>query len=616
MNKNQKRFLLRIMIAAMIYTALFFIPAQGYTRLLLYIIPYAIAGWDIVYKAARSLAFGRLFNENFLMSLATFGAFAIQEYPEAVAVMLFYQIGELFESYAVGKSRQSIAALMDIKPDYANIESNGGLVQVDPETVQVGDVILIKAGEKIPLDGIVLEGKAAVNTMALTGESNPRDVEEGSQVISGCINMNGVLRVRVSKVYAESTVAKILDLVENASDRKAKTESFITRFSRYYTPLVVLCAVILAVLPPLILQGVWSEWLHRALIFLVVSCPCALVISIPLSFFAGLGGASKRGILVKGSNYLEALSQTDTIVFDKTGTLTKGTFRVTAVHPDQVSEEKLLELAALAESYSNHPISYSLREAYPKEIDNARVTDVKEISGLGVYAKVDGQSVYAGNGKLMAFAGIAYEDCELFGTIVHVAVEGIYAGHIIISDEIKEDSFFAMKALREQGIAKTVMLTGDSKAVGAKVGQILGIDEVYAELLPQDKVNMIERMLKRETKKGKVAFVGDGTNDAPVLARADIGIAMGALGSGAAIEAADIVLMDDKPSKIAVAVNISKKTLGIVKQNIVFALGIKLFIMVLGALGFATMWEAVFADVGVMGIAVFNAARAMHVKNL
>ena len=616
MSHKQKRTLARILTAAVLFASLFFIRIEGYGKLVLYLIPYAVVGWDTVFKAVRNIFHGSVFDENFLMSIATIGAFCIREYPEAVAVMLFYQVGELFQSYAVGRSRKSIASLMDIRPDYANVEVNGQLKQVDPEEILAGDEIVIKTGEKIPLDGIVLEGHSAVNTAALTGESLLRDVEKGDRVISGCINMSGVLRVKVEKVFTESTVAKILELVENVSSKKAKTENFISRFARYYTPVVVLCALLLATLPPLVFHGIWNEWIQRGLVFLVISCPCALVISIPLSFFGGIGGASKRGILVKGSNYLELLSKTEIVVFDKTGTLTKGTFRVTAVHPDKISEERLLELAALAESYSDHPISRSLKEAYHKEIDTTRVSDVEELSGHGVHATVDGQSVYAGNGRLMEKANVEWEDCELAGTIVHVAVDGIYAGHIVISDEIKEDSKRAVSALKAQRISKTVMLTGDTKAVGEHVAGEIGLDEVYSELMPGDKVEKVEALLKQKTAKGQLVFVGDGINDAPVLARADIGIAMGGLGSDAAIEAADIVLMDDQPSKIALAMKISQKTLKIVKQNIVFALGIKFLVLALGALGIANMWEAVFADVGVSVIAILNAMRALNGRNL
>lgn len=612
MSKKQKKTLVRIILSAVLLVAAALIPVGGIVKLVLFLIPYAVIGWDVLWKAIRNIAHGQVFDENFLMAIATVGAFALGEYPEGVAVMLFYQVGELFQSYAVGRSRQSIAALMDIRPDYANIEQDGKLVQVDPEDVAVGDTIVIKAGEKIPLDGVVLEGSSAVDTAALTGESLPRDVDPGDDVVSGCINQSGLLKVRVTKVFGESTVAKILDLVENSSSKKARAENFITRFARYYTPVVVIGAVLLAVLPPLLFGGDWSDWLQRALIFLVISCPCALVISVPLSFFGGIGGASKQGILVKGSNYLEALAKTETVVFDKTGTLTKGTFQVTAVHPDRISEGELLELAALAESYSEHPISRSLREAYQKPVDASRVTDVEEISGHGVRAKVDGHDVYAGNGKWMDRIGASWRNCHRTGTVVHVAVDGEYAGHIVISDAVKPDAAAAIEALKREGVKKTVMLTGDVKAVGEAVAREIGIDEVHTELLPGDKVDQVERLLKNTSGKGKLAFVGDGINDAPVLSRADIGIAMGGLGSDAAIEAADIVLMDDKPSKLAVAVRISRKTLRIVRQNIVFALGIKLLFLALGAFGMANMWEAVFADVGVSVLAILNASRALR----
>ena len=612
MRKKQKKTLVRIILSAVLLVAAALIPVGGIVKLVLFLIPYAVIGWDVLWKAIRNIAHGQVFDENFLMAIATVGAFALGEYPEGVAVMLFYQVGELFQSYAVGRSRQSIAALMDIRPDYANIEQDGKLVQVDPEDVAVGDTIVIKAGEKIPLDGVVLEGSSAVDTAALTGESLPRDVDPGDDVVSGCINQSGLLKVRVTKVFGESTVAKILDLVENSSSKKARAENFITRFARYYTPVVVIGAVLLAVLPPLLFGGDWSDWLQRALIFLVISCPCALVISVPLSFFGGIGGASKQGILVKGSNYLEALAKTETVVFDKTGTLTKGTFQVTAVHPDRISKGELLELAALAESYSEHPISRSLREAYQKPVDASRVTDVEEISGHGVRAKVDGHDVYAGNGKWMDRIGASWRNCHRTGTVVHVAVDGEYAGHIVISDAVKPDAAAAIEALKREGVKKTVMLTGDVKAVGEAVAREIGIDEVHAELLPGDKVDQVERLLKNTSGKGKLAFVGDGINDAPVLSRADIGIAMGGLGSDAAIEAADIVLMDDKPSKLAVAVRISRKTLRIVRQNIVFALGIKLLFLALGAFGMANMWEAVFADVGVSVLAILNASRALR----
>ncbi len=614
MSKKQKKTLIRIIISAILLVAAALAPVEGIIKLVLFLIPYAVIGWDVLWKAIRNIAHGQVFDENFLMALATVGAFVIGEYPEGVAVMLFYQVGELFQSYAVGRSRQSIAALMDIRPDYANIEQDGKLVQVDPEDVAVGDTIVIKAGEKIPLDGVVLDGVSAVDTAALTGESLPRDVKPGDGVVSGCINRSGLLKVRVTKVFGESTVAKILDLVENSSSKKAPAENFITRFARYYTPVVVIGAVLLAALPPLLFGGDWSDWLQRALIFLVISCPCALVISIPLSFFGGIGGASKQGILVKGSNYLEALAKTEIVVFDKTGTLTKGTFQVTAVHPDQIGEEELLELAALAESYSEHPISRSLRDAYQKPIDSSHVTDVEEISGHGVRAKVDGREVHAGNGKWMDQAGAQWRNCHRMGTVVHVAVDGAYAGHIVISDEVKPDAAKAIRALKQNGVKKAVMLTGDAKAVGEAVAKELGIDEVHTELLPGDKVDQVERLLREADGKGKLAFVGDGINDAPVLSRADIGIAMGGLGSDAAIEAADVVLMDDQPSKLATAMRISRRTLRIVRQNIVFALGIKLLFLILGAFGLANMWEAVFADVGVSVLAILNASRALRDK--
>ena len=614
MSRKQKKTLVRILMSAALLTAAALIPVEGIAKLLLFLIPYAVIGWDVLWKAVRNIVHGQVFDENFLMALATIGAFAVGEYPEGVAVMLFYQVGELFQSYAVGRSRQSIAALMDIRPDYANIERDGQLVQVDPEDVAAGDAIVVKAGEKIPLDGVVLEGSSSVDTAALTGESLPRDVAPGGNVVSGCINLSGLLRVRVTKAFGESTVSKILDLVENSSSKKAPAENFITRFARWYTPVVVIGAVFLAVLPPLFFGGGWSDWLQRALIFLVISCPCALVISIPLGFFGGIGGASKQGILVKGSNYLEALARTEVVVFDKTGTLTRGVFKVTAVHPDRVGEAELLELAALAESYSQHPISRSLCEAYQKPIDSARVTDVEEIPGHGVRAKVDGREVCAGNGKWMDQAGAEWHNCHRTGTVVHVSVDGVYAGHIVISDEVKPDAAQAVKALKRSGVKKTVMLTGDAKAVGEAVAVETGIDEVHTELLPGDKVDQVERLLKEKSAKGRLAFVGDGVNDAPVLSRADIGVAMGGLGSDAAIEAADVVLMDDKPSKLAAAMWISRKTLRIVRQNIVFALGVKALFLILGAFGVANMWEAVFADVGVSVIAILNASRALRTK--
>ena len=614
MTKKQKKMLWRILASAALLVAAVLLPLEGIYRLAVFLIPYAVIGWDVLWKAARNIAHGQVFDENFLMAIATIGAFFTGEYPEGVAVMLFYQVGELFQSYAVGRSRKSIASLMDIRPDYANIEQEGKLIQVDPSEVTVGDVIVIKAGEKVPLDGVVLEGNSLLNTAALTGESLPREVEPGDDVISGCINQSGLLRVRVTKVFGESTVAKILNLVENSSSKKAKAENFITKFARYYTPCVVIGALLLAVLPPLFFGGEWSDWVHRALIFLVISCPCALVISVPLSFFGGIGGASKCGVLVKGGNYMEVLAKTDIVVFDKTGTLTKGVFNVTAIHPDTVSEAQLLELAALAESYSDHPISRSLKDAYNQEIDTARVGEVEEVAGRGVRAKVDGKLVCVGNDKLMDERGVAWHPCHHIGTTVHIEVDGLYAGHIVISDEIKADAPDAIRALKEQGVQKTVMLTGDAKAVGESVAAQLGIDKVYTQLLPADKVARVEELLSQKAPKSRLAFVGDGINDAPVLSRADIGIAMGAMGSDAAIEAADIVLMDDKPSKIAAAIEIAKKTLRIVRQNIIFALAVKALVLILGAFGMANMWEAVFADVGVSVIAILNAMRALRVE--
>ena len=616
MTRKQKKMLVRIFASAVLLIAAVLIPYEGALRFLLFLPAYFVIGWDVLWRAAKNIIHGQVFDENFLMALATVGAFCTGffgkgEYPEAVFVMLFYQVGELFQSYAVGKSRKSISALMDIRPDYANVERDGGLCRVDPEEVQVGDVIVIKPGEKAPLDGVVLEGRSSLNTSALTGESLPREVEPGDDVISGCINLNGLIRVQVTKVFGESTVAKILDLVENSSSKKAKAENFITKFARYYTPIVVVSAVLLAVAPPLFTGGNWAEWVERALIFLVVSCPCALVISVPLSFFGGIGGASRDGILVKGGNFLEILSDTDIVVFDKTGTLTKGVFNVTAIDPDRYSEGELLELAALAESYSDHPISRSLKDAYGMEIDAARVSDVEELSGRGVKAQVDGRLVCAGNDKLMEEIGVTWHPCHRVGTTVHVAVNGEYAGHIVISDELKPDAAEAVASLKRAGVRKTVMLTGDAKAVGESVAKELGIDEVHAGLLPGDKVDRVEALLREKSERGKLAFVGDGINDAPVLSRADIGIAMGALGSDAAIEAADIVLMDDKPSKLAEAMKISKRTLRIVRQNIVFALAVKAAVLVLSAFGLSNMWEAVFADVGVSVLAILNASRAL-----
>ena len=608
----------RIIIGAAVLVAATIINFNNeWLQIALFIISYIIVGGDVVKRAVKNIFKGQVFDENFLMSIATIGAFFIGEYPEGVAVMLFYQVGELFQSYAVGKSRKSIASLMDIRPDYANVKKGDELVKVDPDEVQIGDIIVIKAGEKIPLDGKVIEGSSMIDTSALTGESVPREVEVGSDILSGCININGVITAEVTKEFGESTVSKILDLVENASSKKSNSEQFITKFARYYTPVVVIIAVFLAIIPPLVIDGAtFSDWIYRALAFLVVSCPCALVISIPLSFFGGIGGASKKGILVKGSNYLEALAETEIVVFDKTGTLTKGVFNVQEIHPEGVSKEELLELTAYVESYSNHPISLSLKRAYSKEIDNGRISDVEEISGHGVIATVDGKKVMAGNIKLMKMMDIPYFKGELIGTVVHVAVNNKYIGYIVIADEVKEDSAQAIKELKAANIKQTVMLTGDNKSVGSKVAKELGLDKVYAELLPADKVEKLEELFSQKSKKGKLAFVGDGINDAPVLARADIGIAMGGLGSDAAIEAADIVIMTDEPSKIATAMKISKKTLKIANQNIVFAIGIKIIVLILSAFGITTMWAAIFADVGVTIIAVLNAFRALNAKNL
>ena len=608
----------RIIIgAAVLATAVLLSLNNEWLQIALFIISYIIVGEDVVKRAVKNIFKGQVFDENFLMSIATIGAFFIGEYPEGVAVMLFYQVGELFQSYAVGKSRKSIASLMDIRPDYANVKKGDELVKVDPDEVQIGDIIVIKAGEKIPLDGKVIEGSSMIDTSALTGESVPREVEVGSDILSGCININGVITAEVTKEFGESTVSKILDLVENASSKKSNSEQFITKFARYYTPVVVIIAVFLAIIPPLVIDGAtFSDWIYRALAFLVVSCPCALVISIPLSFFGGIGGASKKGVLVKGSNYLEALAETEIVVFDKTGTLTKGVFNVQEIHPEGVSKEELLELTAHAESYSNHPISLSLKRAYSKEIDNGRISDVEEISGHGVIATVGGKKVMVGNIKLMKMMDIPYFKGELIGTIVHVAVNNKYIGYIVIADEVKEDSAQAIKELKAANIKQTVMLTGDNKSIGSKVAKELGLDKVYAELLPADKVEKLEELFSQKSKKGKLAFVGDGINDAPVLARADIGIAMGGLGSDAAIEAADVVIMTDEPSKIATTMKISKKTLKIAHQNIVFAIGIKIIVLILSAFGITTMWAAIFADVGVTIIAVLNAFRALNVKNL
>ena len=625
MTKKQKKMLLRIIIAAVMLAALYFLPVTGWLRLGLYLVTYLVIGYDILKKAGQGIANGRVFDENFLMAVATVGAFALAiyeksgDYNEAIAVMLFYQVGELFQSYAVGKSRKNISALMDIRPDYANIEQDGKLVQVDPDEVAVGTVIVVQPGEKAPIDGVVVEGSSTLNTSALTGESLPRDVHEGDEIISGCINMTGVLKIRTTKAFGESTVSKILELVENSSSRKSRSEDFIAKFARIYTPVVCYSALALAVLPPVIrlvggMDGQWEQWIYRALTFLVTSCPCALVVSIPLSFFAGIGGASHEGILIKGSNYLETLSQVKTVVFDKTGTRTRGVFEVTAVHHSDMDEQKLLEYAALAECASSHPISKSLQRAYGKAIDRSRVTDIQELSGHGVTAVVDGHPVAAGNSKLMEQLGIPYHDCHSVGTIIHMAVDGQYAGHIVISDVVKPHAKEAVEALHKAGVEKTVMLTGDAKKVADAVAAELGVDEVHSELLPGDKVDKVESLLAQQSGKAKLAFVGDGVNDAPVLGRADIGIAMGAMGSDAAIEAADIVLMDDEPLQIAKAIRISRKCIGIVYENIVFALAVKFACLVLVAIGLADMWAAIFADVGVMVLAVLNAIRALRVK--
>mgnify|MGYP004528494447 CR=1 FL=1 len=625
MTKKQKKMLLRILSTAVLLAALHFLPVEGWLRLGAYLLTYLVIGYDILRKAGRGILNGQVFDENFLMAVATVGAFALAiyersgDYNEAIAVMLFYQIGELFQSYAVGKSRRNISALMDIRPDYANVERDGQLVQVDPDEVAIGTVIVVQPGEKVPIDGVVTEGSSTLNTAALTGESLPRDAKEGDEVISGCINMTGVLKIRTTKAFGESTVSKILELVESSSSRKSRSEDFIAKFARIYTPVVCYSALALAVVPPLIrlvggMDGQWEQWVYRALTFLVTSCPCALVVSIPLSFFAGIGGASHEGILIKGSNYLETLSQVRTVVFDKTGTLTKGVFEVTAVHHSDMDEKKLLEYAALAECASSHPISKSLQRAYGRPIDRSRVTDIQESSGHGVTAVVDGHTVAAGNSKLMERLGVAYHDCHSVGTIIHMAVDGQYAGHIVISDVVKPNAKAAIDALHRAGVEKTVMLTGDGKKVADAVAAELGVDEVHSELLPADKVAQVEALLSRQRGKARLAFVGDGINDAPVLGRADIGIAMGAMGSDAAIEAADIVLMDDEPLQIAKAIRISRKCIGIVYQNIVFALTVKFACLVLVAVGAADMWAAIFADVGVMVLAVLNAIRALRVK--
>ncbi|HBI74365.1 MAG TPA: cadmium-translocating P-type ATPase [Lachnospiraceae bacterium] len=613
-----KKRLWRIIIGTMLFVAALAINTDiQLLNMALYLITYIIVGGDVVVRAFKNIIRGKVFDENFLMTVATIGAMLISEYPEGVAVMLFYQVGELFQSYAVDKSRKSIASLMDIRPDYANVKRGEEIVTVDPDEVKIGDIIVIKAGEKIPLDGKVIEGSSMIDTSALTGESVPREVEPGNDILSGCININGLLTAEVTKEFEESTVNKILDLVENASSKKSQSEQFITRFAKYYTPVVVIIAVLLAIIPPLVIKDAdFNDWIYRALSFLVVSCPCALVISIPLSFFGGIGGASKKGVLVKGSNHLEELAKTEIIVFDKTGTLTKGVFNVQEIHPEGISKEELLELTAYAESFSNHPISNSLKQAFGKEIDNGRITDVKEISGHGVIAVVDGKQVMAGNSKLMKEMNIAYHGGAIAGTVVHVAIDKVYAGYIVIADEIKEDSAQAIRELKSANIKQTVMLTGDMKNVADMVAKELGIDQVYSELLPADKVEKLEELLAGKSEKGKLAFVGDGINDAPVLARADLGIAMGGLGSDAAIEAADIVIMTDEPSKIATAIRISKKTLGIANQNIILAIGIKILVLILSALGIVTMWAAIFGDVGVTIIAVLNSFRALNVKNL
>ena len=628
MNKKQKKMLARILIAAVLMVALAFIPVTGVLRFVLYLVPYLIIGYDILIKAYKGIRNRQVFDENFLMAVATVGAIALAlyegsgDYTEAIAVMLFYQVGEWFQSYAVGKSRRNISELMDIRPDYANIEQDGKLTKVDPDELPVGSIIVVQPGEKVPIDGVILEGSSSLNTSALTGESLPRDAKEGDEIISGCINMTGLLKIRTTKEFGESTVSKILDLVENASSRKSKSEDFISRFARIYTPAVCYAALALAVLPPLVrtlllgLDPAWGSWIYRALTFLVISCPCALVISIPLSFFAGIGGASNAGVLVKGSNYLETLSKTKIVVFDKTGTLTQGVFEVNGIHHNELEDQKLLELATLAESSSSHPISKSIQRAYGKPIDRSRVQQVQEISGNGVIATVDGIEVAAGNSKLMDRLGVPYINCHSVGTIIHMALNGQYAGHIVISDVIKPHAKQAIEELRRAGIQKTVMLTGDSSKVADQVASTLGVDEVYSELLPAGKVEKVEELLQRKSSKETLAFVGDGINDAPVLGRADIGIAMGAMGSDAAIEAADVVLMDDDPLKIAKAIRISRKCLRIVYQNIVFAIGVKLICLLLGAVGFANMWLAIFADVGVMVIAVLNAIRALFVKKL
>ncbi len=616
MTRKQKRLLTRIIVAAVLFLCGNLIPLPEWAEMGVFLICYAVAGWDIVWKAVTNILHGQVFDENFLMTIATVGALILGEHSEGVAVMLFYQVGEWFQSYAVSKSRKSITSLMDIRPDYANVERGGKLVQVDPDEVNIGDTIIVKPGERVPLDGKIIKGVSALDTSALTGESMPREVEPGMDVISGCINQTGILTIETTKEFEESTVAKILDLVENASDKKGRTENFISRFARYYTPIVVFAALALAILPPIFLQQPFGIWIYRALTFLVISCPCALVISIPLSFFGGIGGSSKIGVLVKGSNYLESLAHAEVVVFDKTGTLTKGSFAVSEIHAVDVKDSQLLEMAAYAEDYSNHPISLSIKAAYGKKIDNSRISDVQEIAGHGVQAVIDGRKILAGNAKLMEREHIKYAPSFSVGTVVYLACDGTYAGCIVIEDEIKADAAAAIKNLKSSGIRRTVMLTGDADAVGKKVAGRLGLDQAYTELLPADKVDRVEDLLKEKSEKGKLVFVGDGINDAPVLARADVGIAMGSLGSDAAIEAADVVLMTDEPSKIAAVMKIARKTIRIANQNIVFALGVKFLVLILGALGKANMWAAVFADVGVSIIAILNAIRAMRVKHL
>ena len=617
MTKKQKNVLIRIIAAGalLITAALLPLEEKSLLRLAAFLVPYFVIGYDVLWKAVRGIIHGQVFDENFLMCVATVGALFVGDYPEASAVMLFYQTGELFQSVAVGRSRKSISDLMDICPEYANVERDGQLEEVDPEEVELDSIIVIKPGEKIPLDGVIIEGSSSVDTAALTGESLPRSVKVGDEVISGCINQGGLLKVKVTKEYEDSTVTKILELVENSATKKAKSENFITRFARYYTPSVVIAAAVLAVLPPLILGGGWADWIHRALIFLVISCPCALVISVPLSFFGGIGGASKRGILVKGGNYLEALANAETVVFDKTGTLTKGSFEVTKIHTDSMGEDELLDLAAHAESYSDHPIARSVCAKFGKEVDHGRITSDEEISGHGIRAVIDGREIYAGNKKLMAKQSVDVPECSCRGTMVHVAADGGYAGHIVISDVVKETSAEAIKSLKENGVKQTVMLTGDAKSTAEEVANTLGLDKVYAELLPADKVEKVEELLKEKQEGSSLVFVGDGINDAPVLTRADVGIAMGSLGSDAAIEAADIVLMNDDPAKISLAMKIARKTVRIVRENIVFALGVKALVLILGALGIANMWLAVFADVGVSVIAILNAMRTMKIRS-